>query len=136
MVERIKISFEMDKEKLLSMFKESFISNALEEFLKKYFSSYLDIHTQNIRNNMKMMHQEMEEKKIEEIAFEYLKSCIEEQDMEIFQIEVAKKFFEESFTNIKEPKIAIYKVFERPEIIAIAEKIWQKIRNKYLLSVK
>jgi len=135
MVERIKISFEMDKKDLLKLFQEDFISKALEEFLKKYFSSYLDIHKQNIRNNIKVIGQEIEEKEIEEVAFEYLKSCIEEKDMEILQIEVAKTFFEESFANRKEPKIAIYKVFERQEIIAIAEKIWQKIRNKFLLSV-
>lgn len=134
MVERIMISFEMDKNDLLNLFEEEFVSKGLEDFLKKYFSCYLEMHKQNIRNNMKAIGLKMEEKEIEEIVFKYLKSCIEEQDMEILQIEVAKVFFEESFTNRKEPKIAIYKVFDRPEIIAIAEKIWKKIRNKYLVS--
>lgn len=133
MVERIMISFEMDKNDLFNIFEEECISKALEDFLKNYFSYYLEIHKQNIRNNMKAIRSKMEEKEIEEIVFKYLKTCIEDKDMEILQIEVAKAFFEESFTNRKEPKIAIYKVFDRQEIIAIAEKIWKKIRNKFLL---
>ena len=64
MVERITISFEMDKEDILNMLsdnkQEPYISKAFEEFLKNCFSSYIEIHVRNIRNNMNAMKKVME----------------------------------------------------------------------------
>lgn len=138
MAERIAISFEMDKEDILNMFFEDketrYIPQALEKFLKNYFSSYIEIHVQNIRNNMNAMKKVMEEEKMEQIAIKYLKNCIEKEDMEALQIEAAKAFFKESYANRKAPNIAIYDAFEASEVIAVAENIQKKLRYQYLLA--
>lgn len=138
MAERIPIFFEMDKEDILNMFLENKetpnISKALEEFFKSYFSSYIEIHVRNIRNNMNAVKQEMEEEKMEQIAIKYLKTHIEKEDMEALQIEAVKAFFKESFANRKAQNIAIYDAFQASEVIAIAESIQKKLRYQYLLS--
>lgn len=140
MAERIPIFFEMDKEDILNMFFEDketpYIPQALEKFLENYFSSYIEIHVQNIRNNMKALNQEMEEEKMEQIAIKYLKTHLEKEDMEALQIEAVKAFFRESFTNRKAPNIAIYDAFEASEVIAIAENIQKKLRYQLLYDNK
>lgn len=75
----------------------------------------------------------IEEEKIEQIAIKNLKNCIEE-DMETLQIEAAKAFFKESFTNKVIPEIAIYNAFKTAEVIAIAETIQKKLISKYFLT--
>lgn len=134
MAERLMISFEMDKDDLLNMFQEELISKALDEFLKEYFSSYIEIHANIIRHNMEAIKQEMEEEKIQQIVLNHLKSCIERQDMEELQVEAAKAFFKESFTKRTEPNIAIHKALKTKDVIAIAETIQKKLRNKYLFA--
>ena len=83
---------------------------------------------------MKAIKNELEEVEVQKIAFEYLKSCIEKQDLERLQIEVAKELFRQSFTGKENPRTAIYKVFEKASVIAVAEDIQGKIRYKYFLS--
>lgn len=134
MAERIMISFEMNKDDLLNMFQEEYISKALDEFLKEYFSSYIEIHANTIRHNMKAIKQEIEEEKIQQIVLNHLKSYIEIQDMKELQVEAAKAFFKESFTKRTEPNIAIHKAFKSMEVIAIAGTIQKKLRNQYLLA--
>lgn len=135
MAERIAISFEMDKEDILNMFQENketpYMLQALEEFFENYFSSYIEIHVQNIRNNMKALKKEMEEEEMKQIAIKYLKTCIEKEDMETLQIEAGKAFFKEHFTNKKSPNIAIYDAFHAPTVIAIAEDIQKKLRHQF-----
>ena len=138
MVERITISFEMDKEDILNMLsdnkQEPYISKAFEEFLKNCFSSYIEIHVRNIRNNINAMKKVMEEEKIEQIAIKYLKNCIGKEDMETLQIEAVKAFFKESFANKKAPNIAIHDAFRASEVIAIVENIQKKLIYQYVLA--
>lgn len=138
MAERIEISFKMDKEDILNMFLDNketpYIPQALEEFLKNYFSSYIELHVQNIRNNMNALKKEMEEEEMKQIAIKYLKTYIKKEDMEELQIEAAKAFFKESFTNKKAPSIAIFDAFQSSMVIAIAENIRKKLRYQYLLA--
>lgn len=75
----------------------------------------------------------IEEEKIEQIAIKNLKKCIEE-DIETLQIEAAKEFLKESFTNKVIPEIAIYNAFKTSEVIAIAETIQKKLISKYFLT--
>ena len=131
MGERITISFEIEKEYILKMFQEEDIAKAFDEFLKKYFADYIQIHIQNISQNMKTIAKDTE---LELIVLGYLKSCIEKQDMETLQIEMTKELFTQSFTSKENPKTAIYKVFDKASVIKIAEIIRRKIRYKYFLS--
>lgn len=133
MVERITISFEISKPYLLNMFEEGYMSEALEKFFKGQFSSWIEIYEKHIKNNMQAMKKEIQEEKIQQIAFEYVKSFIEKEDLEKLQIEAAKAFFKESFTNQNHPKIAIERAFETIEVISISEDIQKKIRNKFIL---
>lgn len=134
---KVLISFEMDIEDISNMFRykrdEVDIPGALDEFLKNYFSSYLEIHAKNIRNNMHALKQEIEEKEVQRLVLQYLKNQIEKEDMEQLQSEATKMFFKEAFENKKEPDIAIQDSFQSLKVSEVAESIWKKIRNNYLL---
>ena len=137
MVERVLISFEMDKEDILKMFvdiKQPFISKAFDDLLKTSFSSYLGIHIQNIRHTMNLNGYSTKEEQIEQIAIKYLKESIKEEDMEKLQIEVVKAFFKESFTSKTIPEVAIYNACKTAEVMAIAENIQKKLIHEYLLA--
>lgn len=136
MVERVLISFEMDKEDILKMFvdiKQPFISKAFDDLLKTSFSSYIGIHIKNIRNIMNLNGYSTKEEQIEKIAIKYLKESIKE-DMEKLQIEVVKAFFKESFTSKAIPEVAIYNACKTAEVMAIAENIQKKLIHEYLLA--
>lgn len=136
MVERVLISFEMDKEDILKMFvdiKQPFISKAFDDLLKTSFSSYIGIHIKNIRNIMNLNGYSTKEEQIEKIAIKYLKESIKE-DMEKLQIEVIKAFFKESFTSKAIPEVAIYNACKTAEVMAIAENIQKKLIHEYLLA--
>lgn len=134
MAERITISFDVNKQDVIAMFQEEHIAKTFEEFLQQYFSFFMEIHIQNISHNMKVLKKHTEAAKIKQIAFHYLKHCIEKEDMEMLQIEVVKAFFKESFTNRKDSNIAIKNAFEEEKVIAIAENIRKKLRNQYFLA--
>lgn len=136
MVERVLISFEMDKEDILKMFvdiKQPFISKAFDDLLKTSFSSYIGIHIKNIRNIMNLNGYSTKEEQIEKIAIKCLKESIKE-DMEKLQIEVVKAFFKESFTSKAIPEVAIYNACKTAEVMAIAENIQKKLIHEYLLA--
>lgn len=134
MAERITISFDVSKQDVIAMFQKEDIAKALEEFLQQHFSFFMEIHTKNISHNMKVLKKHMEEDEIKQIVFHHLKCYIEKEDMEMLQIEVVKAIFKESFTNQKDPNVAIKNAFKEEKVIAIAENIQKKLRNKYFLA--
>lgn len=134
MGERITISFEMKKEDIFVMYLHGKVSEEFDKFFKETFSSFFQIHAQNIKHNLKVAEREMEEKEIEKVTLNYLKASIARQDMEDLQIAAFKEMFKESFTNKKNPNEAIRDALQSISVMIIAEKIRSNLRNQYLFA--
>lgn len=134
MGERITISFEMEKEDIFAMYLHGNASEEFDKFLKETFSSFFHIHAQNIKHNLKVGKQEMEEKEIERVTLNYLKALIAKQDMEDLQIAAFKEMFQAGFTKKKEPNEAVRDALQSISVMLIAEKIRADLRNRYLFN--
>ncbi len=134
MGERITISFEMEKEDIFAMYLQGSASEEFDKFLKETFSSFFHIHAQNIKHNLEVAKQEMEEKEIEKVTLNYLKASIAKQDMEDLQIAAFKEMFKEGFINKKEPNEAVRDSLQTISVMIIAEKIKADLRSRYLFS--
>lgn len=128
------ICFEVEEDQLLAIFEERRLLKGLENFMKDYFSSYIEMHVRIIKNNLKMLGREMEEEQIQQIAFERLKSSIKEEEMRMLKIAVVKDFVKQCV--IRESLImAINKAFEGKEVSEVAESIQKKLRYEFLVAV-
>ena len=134
MGERITISFEIEKEDIFAMYLQGSASEEFDKFLKETFSSFFNIHAQNIKHNLKVAEQKMEEKEIEKVTLNYLKAAIAKQDMEDLQIVAFKEMFKAGFTNKKEPDEAVRDALQSISVMLIAEKIRDDLRNRYLFN--
>ena len=124
------ICFEVEEDQLLAIFEERRLLNGLENFMKDYFSSYIEMHVRIIKNNLKMLKREMEEKEIQQIAFERLKSSIKEEDMRMLKMAAAKEFVKQCVIISKSLIMAVNKAFEGKEVSEVAESIQKKLRYK------
>jgi len=135
MKKRMTICFEVEEDQLLAIFEERRLLNGLENFMKNYFSSYIEMHVQIIKNNLKMLKREMEENEIQQIAFERLKSSIKEEDMRMLKMAAAKEFVKQCVIISKSLIIAINKAFEGEEVLDVADIIQKKLRCEFLVAV-
>ena len=129
------ICFEVEEDQLIAIFEERRLLKGLENFMKDYFSSYIETHVKIIKNNLKMLRREMEEEQIQQVAFERLKSSIEEEDMRMLKIAAAKEFVKQCAIISKSLIIAIIKAFEGKEVLDVAESIQKKLRYELLVAV-
>ena len=129
------ICFEVEEEQLLAIFEERRLLKGLENFMKDYFSSYIEMHVRIIKNNLKMLKREMEEKQIQQIAFERLKSSIKEDDMRMLKMAAAKEFVKQCVIISKSLIMAVNKAFEGKEVSEVAESIQKKLRYEFLVAV-
>lgn len=129
------ICFEVEEDQLLAIFEERRLLNGLENFMKDYFSSYIEMHVRIIKNNLKMLKREMEEKEIQQIAFERLKSSIKEEDMRMLKMAAAKEFVKQCVIISKSLIMAVNKAFEGKEVSEVAESIQKKLRYEFLVAI-
>ena len=131
MLERITISFDLSKKEILDVFQDGRVAKRLEKFLGEYFLSFVDLHKQYITRSIAVRENKINDEKKKEMALQYVISCIDEKDLEQLKIEVYKRFFRESFSNM-EPDKAMDKAFKAREVYTVAENIQKKLIYRYL----